>query len=140
MREAPKKIALPPQELIEGGGAQNLNCKFKAFGFFDTLKVNIQFNQLHLSFKHNQEKKNRKLIFYALHSSVTDLKSFIALSSRKGGTLYPCPAPLCTPFLKTEIQGYLQRMRSLVRPITGVQWSEFISIQGRRLLCLCFDF
>ena len=83
------------------------------------------------------EKKQTNI--YALYSSVSDFKSFLALSSRKGGTI-PLSPPLCTPLFKTEIQGYLQRMRSLVRPITGVQWSEFISIQGRRLLCLCFDF
>ena len=41
-RSAKKK--LPPLGAHRGGGAQNLNCKFKAFGFFDTLKVNIQFN------------------------------------------------------------------------------------------------
>ena len=29
-----------------GGGGQNLNCKFKTFGFLDTLKVHIQSNYL----------------------------------------------------------------------------------------------
>ena len=41
-----------------GGGWQNLNCKFKTFGFLDTLKVYIQYNYLtskllYLSFKQN---------------------------------------------------------------------------------------
>ena len=36
------------------------------------------------------EKKTANYLFYVLHSSVSDLKSVIALSSRGGGTSPPC--------------------------------------------------
>ena len=40
MREANFFISPPPQELL---GGQNLNRKFKKFGFLDTLKVHIHY-------------------------------------------------------------------------------------------------
>ena len=44
MPEAKKKFAPPPG--APRGGGQTLNCKFKTFGFLDTLKVHIQSNYL----------------------------------------------------------------------------------------------
>ena len=59
----------------KGGG--NLNCKFKTFGFLDNLKLRIKSNYL--------ASRNRNKFFYALHSSVLDLKSVTAQISWGGG-------------------------------------------------------
>ena len=78
------------------GGGQNLNCKFKTFGFLDTLKVHIQSNYLaNTTLSLLQTKlagKNSELIFFPLHFSVLDLKSVIDLSSRGVG-VPPLPLP-----------------------------------------------
>ena len=79
----------PPKELL-GGGA-NMNCKFKTFGFLDTVKVRIiQSNYLTnntLSLLQTKlAEKNSELIL--LQSSVSDLKGQI-----EGGTA-PCPPPV----------------------------------------------
>ena len=84
MREAEKNVS--PRSFQERGGGQNLKYKFKTFGFLDTFKVHIQSNYLTdttLSLLQTElAETNIKLIFYALHSSVSDLKSVIALNSR----------------------------------------------------------
>ena len=89
MREA--KFFCPPQGTPRGGA--NMNCKFKTFGFLDTVKVRIiQSNYLTnntLSLLQTKlAEKNSELIL--LQSSVSDLKGQI-----EGGTA-PCPPP-CTP-------------------------------------------
>ena len=87
----------PPPRIPDGGG-QNLNCKFKTFGFIDTLKLHkLQANTLqlllYLSFKQNQKKKSANY-------SVSGLKSVIALSSGGWGLQvlgrhYPFDPPPC---------------------------------------------
>ena len=75
---------------------QNLNCKFKTFGFLNILTKHtytLQSNYLAyylISTSNKTTRKRQQTIFYALHSSVSDLKSVIALSSR-GGHCPPCP-------------------------------------------------
>jgi len=87
MPEAKKKFAPPPGA---PRGGQTLNCKFKTFGFLDTLMVHIQSNYLasttlsRLQTKLAEKKANK--FFYVLHFSVSDLKSVLAVSSRGGGT------------------------------------------------------
>ena len=94
------------------GGEQNLNCKLKTFGFLDSVHTVQLPNKYYFISPSNKtsRKKNRKLIFYVLYSSVSDFKSEIALSSR-GGTPPPftglgghaSPFPLCTPLVATEL-------------------------------------
>ena len=80
------------RNMSKGGRGQNLNCKFKTFGFLDTLNVHIQSNYLtSTTLSLIQTKlagKNCKLIFYVLHSSVSNFKSVIAL--RKSEFLLYC--------------------------------------------------
>ena len=96
---AKRTFFLPPSPPSSSwGGGQNLNCKLKTFGFLDTLKVHIQFNYLASIVSLLQtklaKKKQQTNFFYALHSSVSDLRSVIALSSR-GRYAWPPPSPLC---------------------------------------------
>ena len=62
-----------------------LNCKYNTFGFLNTLKVHIQSNYLTRTtlslLQTKRAEKNSKLIFYVLHSLVSDFKSVIAMSS-----------------------------------------------------------
>ena len=69
---------LPPSGALRGG--QNLNCKFKTFGFLDdldTLKVTYSPVTLqvllYLSFKQNSRKKHQTNFFYILHSTIIDI-------------------------------------------------------------------
>ena len=94
------KYFFAPSPWSSLGGGQNLNRKFKTFGFLNTLKVHIH-NTVQLPYKDyfisssnkTVRKKQQINVFNTLHSSVSDLKSVIALSSRGGKGLGRGTAP-----------------------------------------------
>ena len=89
-----------------------MNCKFKTFGFLDTIKVHNT-HTVQLPYKYyfispsnkTSRKKNQQTDFFnVLPSSVLDLKSVIALSSRAPLALSSRAPPLYTPCIhKREV-------------------------------------
>ena len=87
----PNIFFVPPLRASREGG-QNLNCKFKTFGFLDTLKVHVQLpfkDYLISPWDKTSRKKQQINLFNTLHFQFQIWKVMIALRG-----MGHCPPPV----------------------------------------------